>query len=328
MEHVKQWSALVLFESKDGNTKNVAAGFHAFLRDVLKGYKYATVREDLLTVPADTVMPGATSAISLAIWPEGFTSVMTWLQVHRPPPLPIIIVPLNSQGDHHPELLQRSLWLGIQPEVGSDAMEALSALLKPADAPMGTKEALNPSKAWGHFLFAATDEMVALRDKAAASLVHFHAHVFVDPADVAGTTPAWKEFYARCAAAFKDHRYVVEDRLVEGPIGPHPASQFEIVFFRPAYQEFLTWLLFNRPAQLPTLIHPMLYNTKADELFGEYLDHGRRAIWLGKQVPNLDLDILATIDEKVHAGTERPYAMFDWQRPRGQEGSPAIDISA
>ena len=46
------------------------------------------------------------------------------------------------------------------------------------------------------------------------------------------------------------------------------------------------------------------------------------------QVPNLDLDILATIDEKVHAGTERPYAMFDWQRPRGQEGAPAIDISA
>ena len=41
---------------------------------------------------------------------------------------------------------------------------------------------------------------------------------------------------------------------------------------------------FNRPAELPTLIHPMLYNTKADELFGEYFDHGRRAIWLGKQV--------------------------------------------
>ena len=41
---------------------------------------------------------------------------------------------------------------------------------------------------------------------------------------------------------------------------------------------------FNRPAELPTLIHPMLYNTKADKLFGEYFDHGRRAIWLGKQV--------------------------------------------
>ena len=48
------------------------------------------------------------------------------------------------------------------------------------------------------------------------------------------------------------------------------------------------------------------------------------------QVPNLDLDVLATLDEKVHAGMDRPYAMFDWQRPRGQEGSPAItiDISA
>ena len=36
---------------------------------------------------------------------------------------------------------------------------------------------------------------------------------------------------------------MVEDRLTEGPIGPHPASQFEVVFFRPAYQEFLTWLV-------------------------------------------------------------------------------------
>ena len=31
--------------------------------------------------------------------------------------------------------------------------------------------------------------------------------------------------------------------MIEGPIGPHPVSQFEIVFFRPAYQEFLAWLL-------------------------------------------------------------------------------------
>lgn len=36
---------------------------------------------------------------------------------------------------------------------------------------------------------------------------------------------------------------MVEDALVEGPIGPHPVSQFEIVFFRPSYHEFLAWLL-------------------------------------------------------------------------------------
>ena len=35
----------------------------------------------------------------------------------------------------------------------------------------------------------------------------------------------------------------MEDQIIEGPIGPHPVSQFEIVFFRPAYQEFLAWLL-------------------------------------------------------------------------------------
>ena len=34
----------------------------------------------------------------------------------------------------------------MQPDVGSEAMKALSAVLKPADAPTGTNEALNPSK--------------------------------------------------------------------------------------------------------------------------------------------------------------------------------------
>ena len=37
-------------------------------------------------------------------------------------------------------------------------------------------------------------------------------------------------------------RFVVEGGAVEGPIGPHPCSQFEIVFFRPATTEFIEWL--------------------------------------------------------------------------------------
>lgn len=41
----------------------------------------------------------------------------------------------------------------------------------------------------------------------------------------------------------------------------------------------------------------------------------------------LDLDMLATSDENVRAGVERPYGRFASQRPRGQEGAPAIDIS-
>ena len=52
----------------------------------------------------------------------------------------------------------------------------------------------------------APAEMVELRDRAATSLIHFHAHIFVDPADVGGTTPAWKEFYALIADTFKDQK--------------------------------------------------------------------------------------------------------------------------
>jgi hypothetical protein len=41
---------------------------------------------------------------------------------------------------------------------------------------------------------------------------------------------------------------------------------------------------FHRPPQLPILLHPMLYKSDADALYGEYYDHGRRALWLGKLV--------------------------------------------
>jgi hypothetical protein len=37
--------------------------------------------------------------------------------------------------------------------------------------------------------------------------------------------------------------------------------------------------------------------------------------------------LLASLDERVRAGLQRPYLLFDWQRPKGQEGSAAIDIS-
>ena len=59
---------------------------------------------------------------------------------------------------------------------------------------------------WGHGFMRAPTEMVELRDRAATALIHFHAHIFVDPADVAGTTPAWKEFYALITDTFKDHK--------------------------------------------------------------------------------------------------------------------------
>ena len=63
-----------------------------------------------------------------------------------------------------------------------------------------------PPAGWGQGPFGTPAEMAALRDRAAAALIHFHAHIFVDPADVAGSTPAWKEFYALIADTFKDHK--------------------------------------------------------------------------------------------------------------------------
>ena len=98
--------------------------------------------------------PGACAAISISIWPEGLQTsspgsrqvhLLRWgltslpsphglvtcertilksmplciervclEQVHRPPPLTTVVVPLKSQGYEHLDILQRSLWLGHQ----------------------------------------------------------------------------------------------------------------------------------------------------------------------------------------------------------------------
>jgi aromatic ring-cleaving dioxygenase len=48
-------------------------------------------------------------------------------------------------------------------------------------------------------------------------------------------------------------RYVVDDKAIEGPVGPHPVSQFEFVFFRPAYTEFINWLQARPQAAPPNI---------------------------------------------------------------------------
>ena len=96
----------------------------------------------------------------------------------------------------------------------------------------------------------------------------YHAHVYYD----AATRPA--------AARLRDAilgKFVVEaGAFSDEPRGPHPISQFNIIFKAPEFQQIVPWLMFNRDG-LDVLVHPLTDSS--------YDDHSRNALWLGTPVP-------------------------------------------
>jgi aromatic ring-cleaving dioxygenase len=102
----------------------------------------------------------------------------------------------------------------------------------------------------------------------------YHAHVYYD----AQTKPA--------AARLREtiiSKFAVEPRdLSDAPRGPHPISQFNVVFKVEQFQELVPWLMLNR-AGLDVLVHPLTESS--------YDDHSKNALWLGTPVP-MKLDVL------------------------------------
>ena len=102
----------------------------------------------------------------------------------------------------------------------------------------------------------------------------YHAHVYYN----AETKPA--------AAKLRDaiiQRFTVEPgALSDEPRGPHPVSQFNVIFEAPEFQNLVPWLMLNRDG-LDVLVHPLTESS--------YDDHSKNALWLGTPVP-LKLDIL------------------------------------
>jgi aromatic ring-cleaving dioxygenase len=66
------------------------------------------------------------------------------------------------------------------------------------------------------------------------------------------------------------------------PRGPHPISQFNVIFETSEFQDIVPWLMLNRDG-LDVLVHPLTESS--------YNDHGKNAMWLGTPV-SLKLDIL------------------------------------
>jgi aromatic ring-cleaving dioxygenase len=95
----------------------------------------------------------------------------------------------------------------------------------------------------------------------------YHAHVYYD----AETKPKAEKLRDAIIAKFK----VEPGAFSDAPIGPHPVSQFNVMFETPEFQSVVPWLMLNRDG-LDILVHPLTDSS--------YNDHTGYAMWLGAPV--------------------------------------------
>jgi DOPA 4,5-dioxygenase len=102
----------------------------------------------------------------------------------------------------------------------------------------------------------------------------YHAHVYYDPS----TRPTAERLRETVVSRF----VVKPGALSDEPIGPHPISQFSVIFETDEFQKIVPWLMLNRQG-LDVLVHPLTESS--------YDDHSKNALWLGTPVP-MRLEIL------------------------------------
>jgi aromatic ring-cleaving dioxygenase len=102
----------------------------------------------------------------------------------------------------------------------------------------------------------------------------YHVHVYYDK----DTFPVAAALREALAAKFP----VKLGRFSDDPVGPHPVSQFAVIFETDAFQSVVPWLMLNRQG-LDILVHPL-----TDDMVD---DHTVYALWLGSPVA-LKLDTM------------------------------------
>ena len=109
-----------------------------------------------------------------------------------------------------------------------------------------------------------------MADQSSPAVTGYHAHVYFDAAR--------RDAAQRLQKAIVDKFVVEAGAFADEPRGPHPISQFNIIFKAPEFQRIVPWLMFNRDS-LDVLVHPLTENS--------YDDHSNNALWLGTPVPLL-----------------------------------------
>jgi aromatic ring-cleaving dioxygenase len=95
----------------------------------------------------------------------------------------------------------------------------------------------------------------------------YHVHVYYDKE----TFPVAASLREQLAANFP----VQTGRFSDDPIGPHPVSQFAVIFEADAFQAVIPWLMLNRQG-LDILVHPLTEDMVDD--------HSVYALWLGSPI--------------------------------------------
>jgi aromatic ring-cleaving dioxygenase len=104
--------------------------------------------------------------------------------------------------------------------------------------------------------------------------VGYHAHVYFD----AASRPIAERLRQSIVSRFT----VKPGGFSDAPVGPHPVSQFNVMFQTEEFQRIVPWLMLNRQG-LDILVHPL-----TDDMVD---DHTIYAMWLGAPVA-LKLDTL------------------------------------
>jgi DOPA 4,5-dioxygenase len=102
----------------------------------------------------------------------------------------------------------------------------------------------------------------------------YHAHVYYDAATKAKAAQLREAIIGK----FK----VEPGGFSDEPRGPHPISQFNVIFETPEFQNLVPWLMLNRDG-LDVLVHPLTDDSVAD--------HTQFALWLGTPLP-LRIEVL------------------------------------
>jgi aromatic ring-cleaving dioxygenase len=102
----------------------------------------------------------------------------------------------------------------------------------------------------------------------------YHAHVYYD----ADTRRIAEDLREAIISRFA----VRPGGFSDEPVGPHPISQFNVIFQTEEFSKVVPWLMLNHEG-LDVLIHPVTESS--------YDDHSKNALWIGTPVP-MRLDIL------------------------------------
>lgn len=129
----------------------------------------------------------------------------------------------------------------------------------------------------------------------------FHAHVYFDHESPAGVADA-RAFMDRVRETYAATAHVEVHTFVPKPAGPHPRGSFEVLFTRELFAEVVAWLMFERPAALSILVHPLTRSQTAD--------HTSRALWLGEQL-QVDRALLEGVDARLVASGRSEESIID-----------------